>query len=171
MTGSVDDGVDDGVEDGADDGAPRRSPASAAARRGAAPAGRRTALLAVLLLVVVGLAASPAAARVRPLVNADVPDPSIVRTGDGRYVVVGTGEQVVRMSSTDGRRWRLAGPALLDRPGWAGPSGSIWASDLVRLGGRWVLYYAAPVRGLSTPSHCIGVATAGSATGRFRPVG
>lgn len=127
-------------------------------------------LLAVLLAAAVALSAPSAVARVRPLVNGDVPDPSIAQA-NGHYVVVGTGEQVLRLSSRNGRRWRPAGPALLTRPGWAVATGSVWASDIARVRGRWVLYFAAPVRGLSASSRCIGVAVADSPTGRFEPVG
>jgi arabinan endo-1,5-alpha-L-arabinosidase len=133
--------------------------------------GRRTTLLALSLAAVVALTMPAAAGRVRPLVNGDVPDPSIAQTKGKHYVVVGTGEQVLRLSSNNGRRWRLATPALLTRPTWARPTGSIWASDIVRLRGRWVLYYAAPVRGLGINGRCIGVAVARVPTGRFRPTG
>ncbi|GAA1947317.1 hypothetical protein GCM10009798_02960 [Nocardioides panacihumi] len=133
--------------------------------------GRRTALCTALLAGVLALTMPSAVARVRPLVNGDVPDPSIAQTKNKHYVVVGTGDQVLRMSSTNGRRWRLASPALLTRPTWARTTGSVWASDIVRLRGRWVLYYAAPVRGLSSAGRCIGVAVAGNPTGHFRPIG
>jgi arabinan endo-1,5-alpha-L-arabinosidase len=134
-------------------------------------AGRRTALLALVLAGLLALTAPSAVARVRPLVNGDVPDPSIAQTKNKHYVVVGTGEQVLRMSSSNGKRWQLASPALLTRPAWARPAGSIWASDIVKLRGRWVLYYAAPVRGMPASSRCIGAATAASPTGRFSPIG
>jgi beta-xylosidase len=147
-------------------------------RRGGAGGGsarRRTAPLVVLLAGVLALTSAltsaPAVARVRPLVNGDVPDPSIAQTKGKQYVLVGTGTQVLRLSSNNGRRWRPASPALLTRPSWARPRGSVWASDIARVGGRWLLYYAAPVRGLASSSHCIGVATARLPTGRFQPVG
>jgi hypothetical protein len=137
-------------------------------------AGRRTVLIGVVVLtalLVVALTVPASPARVRPLVNGDVPDPSIARTKGKHFVVVGTGEQVLRMSSTNGKRWRMASPALLTRPEWARPRGSIWASDIVRLHGRWVLYFAAPVRRMFADSRCIGVAIAAHATGRFQPDG
>lgn len=133
--------------------------------------GRRTSLLTVLVAAIVALTATAAAAGVRPLVNGDVPDPSIVRAKGKHYVVVATGEQVLRLSSSNARRWRPAPPALVTRPGWARPTGSIWASDIVRLRGRWLLYYAAPVRGLGIDGRCIGVAVADSPTGQFVPTG
>jgi arabinan endo-1,5-alpha-L-arabinosidase len=133
--------------------------------------GRRPALLALVLAAVVALTAPSAAGRVRPLVNGDVPDPSIAQTKGKHYVVVGTGEQVLRLSSSNGRRWQLASPALVTRPSWARATGSVWASDIVRLRGRWVLYFAAPVRGLGINGRCIGVAVASSPTGQFLPTG
>lgn len=155
------------MHEAATEGPERSRPGRGRAR----PRGRRTTLLAVALAAVVALTAPAAAGRVRPLVNGDVPDPSIAVTKGKQYVVVGTGEQVLRLSSSNGRRWRLATPALLTRPTWARPTGSIWASDIVRLRGRWVLYYAAPVRGLGINGRCIGVAIARVPTGHFRPTG
>jgi beta-xylosidase len=128
-------------------------------------------LVAGLVALTLALTGTSAVARVRPLVNGDVADPSIAQTKAEHYVVVGTGAQVLRLSSTNGKRWRLASPALLTRPAWARPAGDIWASDIVRLRGRWVLYYAAPVRGLGSSGRCIGVAVSTHATGTFRPVG
>jgi beta-xylosidase len=60
---------------------------------------------------------------------------------------------------------------LLERPAWARPAGSVWASDIVHLRGRWVLYFAAPVRGLGINGRCIGVAIARVPTGHFEPLG
>jgi arabinan endo-1,5-alpha-L-arabinosidase len=132
---------------------------------------RRTGVVAALVAGLLVLTVPAATAWVRPLANTDVPDPSIARTSGSHLVVVGTGEQVVRMSSPNGRRWRMASNALITRPSWARPTGAIWASEIVRLRGRWVLYYAVPVRGMSASSRCIGVAVANSPTGRFVPRG
>ena len=148
----------------------RENPGSSDDDRGRR-SGRRTAVLALLVAGLLALTSTTAVARVRPLVNGDVPDPSIAQTKSKHYVVVGTGAQVLRLSSTNGRTWRLASPALLTRPAWSRATGDIWASDIVRLRGRWVLYYSAPVRGLASSSRCIGVAVARVPTGRYQPLG
>ncbi|MCY7395760.1 MAG: hypothetical protein LH468_06300, partial [Nocardioides sp.] len=66
-------------------------------------------------------------------------DPSVARYR-GRYVGVSTGGLAPRSeSSSPAGPWRKAGKALTRRPSWATRNG-IWASDLVKVGPRWVLY-------------------------------
>ncbi len=134
---------------------------------------RRLPRLALLTAALLAFALPAYAAPVMPLDDSQsIADPSVVKTKKNKqYVVVGTGEQVVRMTSKNGKRWIAAAPALTTRPTWALASGDIWASDLVQLGGRWLLYFAAPVGGMSSSSRCIGVAVSQSATGNFTPVG
>lgn len=96
-------------------------------------------------------------------------DPAVERTRTG-YVAVATGPLVRRASSRNGRRWKVLPPALERLPAWAARNrGDVWAPDLVRLRGRWVLYFSAPVKGLTSTGRCIGVATARTATGTFVP--
>lgn len=119
-------------------------------------------------------AASAAGAVIYPLqYDQDVADPSVVQARGRRLVVVATGPQVVRGTSSTGRGWRIIDSALVTRPAWADPDPAvdIWAADMARVRGRWVLYYAVPVAGLAPSSRCIGVAVAGRPTGTFRPVG
>ena len=137
-------------------------------RRARRPMPRAALLVAALLALTV-----PAAGGSMPPLewSQTMGDPSVAKTRKKQYVAVATGPQVVRMVSHNGRTWRAAEPALLLRPAWARRKGDIWAADIVRLRKRWVLYYAAPVRGLTATSRCIGVAVARSSTGAFRPVG
>jgi hypothetical protein len=132
--------------------------------------GRRWRLpLAIMILL--SLAVPEAGAVAGPLEHrTSVADPSVARTGPRQYVAVATGPRVPRMVSPNGVRWRQIGPALASRPAWARRGSTIWASDIVHLRGRWLLYYAAPVRGMRATSRCIGVAAARTGTGRFRPV-
>jgi len=134
---------------------------------------RRLPKLALLTALLLSLTLPSYAGPVMPLEHSQsVADPSVVKTKKNKkYVVVGTGEQVVRMTSKNGRRWKAISPALIIRPAWARTSGDIWASELVQLGGRWLLYFAAPVAGMNASSRCIGVAASSSATGQFTPVG
>ena len=131
--------------------------------------GRR---LLLLLTAVLGFTVPSALAAVPPLeFSQAIGDPSVVKTKKQQYVAIATGPQVIRMVSKNGRRWHATAPALAARPSWARPKGEIWAADLVRLGRTWVLYYSAPVYGMTSTSRCIGVATARISTGQFRPVG
>jgi arabinan endo-1,5-alpha-L-arabinosidase len=105
----------------------------------------------------------------RPVIAADVPDPTVVRW-DGRYVAVGTGPFAPRfVSPAPAGPWRSAGRALAELPGWARRDTSIWASDLVPTKNGWLLYFSALVKGLGTDGRCIGVATASSPLGAFEP--
>ena len=133
----------------------------------------RRALVGVLLLLSVAASLLPAAARAdRPdpvLSSGRLGDPAVVRTATG-LVVVATGPLAPRARWEKGEGWRWTKPALARLPGWARP-GDVWASDLGRLDGRWVLYFAAQAPGLGVNRRCIGVATAPTAFDRFRPVG
>ncbi|UDY23248.1 family 43 glycosylhydrolase [Nocardioides sp. Kera G14] len=104
----------------------------------------------------------------RSLTTNDFPDPSVVKTSNG-YVVVGTGPNLPRMTSRNGLAFKAAAPALTRAPAWARGVG-MWAADLVQRGARWVLYFAAPVRGGKSSSHCIGVATGARPDGTFTPL-
>ncbi|GAA1947310.1 hypothetical protein GCM10009798_02950 [Nocardioides panacihumi] len=134
-------------------------------------AGRRHWRLLLAVLTLLALAVPDADAAAGPLEHRrPMADPSVVKTGPRQYVAVATGSRVARLVSPNGVRWRTLGPALAYRPAWARPGNTIWAADLVRVGPRWLLYFAAPVRGMGETSRCIGVAVSRNATGRFRPV-
>ena len=133
---------------------------------------RSTWRLLVAVLILLALAAPEAGAVAGPLEHRQsVADPSVTKAGPRRYVAVATGPRVRRLVSTNGVHWRSVGPALARRPAWARRGSTIWAADVARVGQRWLLYYAAPVRGMGGTSRCIGVAASRTSTGRFRPVG
>lgn len=122
-----------------------------------------------LLLGTPGLAeARPARAPDPVYVDRHFGDPAVVRAG-GKYVAVGTGPLALRAQSPSLRRWADLPPALSRLPRWA-RAGDIWAADLAKVGGRWLLYYSAPVRGLTQTGRCIGVARAKRVTQAFTPV-
>lgn len=130
--------------------------------------GLLTGLLAGLLAGLLG--AGPVAAAPAPVVWDDhVGDPSVIRTPRG-LVIVATGPEIGRLHQAGKREWTWVDPALTRRPSWS-RRGDIWAADVARLGRRYVLYYAAPVRGLGENGRCIGVAVARTPLERFRPVG
>ncbi|MBC2932968.1 family 43 glycosylhydrolase [Nocardioides sp. zg-1228] len=134
-------------------------------------------LLAATLLSVVGPAASgPASAAPaeewvpRPVLNLDFPDPAVVTTPGG-LVAYATGDLVPHAWSRqpDGP-WRRGPSLLTHKPSWS-RAGGVWAVDVARVRGRWLLYYATPVKGMGEHGRCIGVARSRSARGPFRPVG
>lgn len=98
-----------------------------------------------------------------------VADPSVAKTADG-YVMVSTGDDVPRAFSTDGVTWTWGPPALDWLPYWVSDGGSsVWAAEIARIGGQWVLYYSAQAGDISR-GRCIGVATSPTADGEFTPV-
>ncbi|MDH2413186.1 family 43 glycosylhydrolase [Nocardioides sp. CER19] len=133
---------------------------------------RRRWRLVIAVLALLALAVPDAGAVAGPLEHGTaMADPSVAKVGPQRYVAVATGPNVRRLISRNGMRWRPISPALATRPAWARPGSAIWAADLVHVRRRWLLYFAAPVRGMGETSRCIGVAAARTSTGRFRPVG
>jgi arabinan endo-1,5-alpha-L-arabinosidase len=125
-------------------------------------------LTATVLAVVVPAAAEEPAPR--PVLNLDFPDPAVV-AAPGGLVAYATGDRVPHAWSrgADGP-WRRGPSLLTHRPSWS-REGGIWAVDVARVRGRWLLYYATPVRGMGEHGRCIGVARSTAARGPFRPVG
>jgi arabinan endo-1,5-alpha-L-arabinosidase len=135
----------------------------------------RTALVAAVLSSFL-LDAGPAQARPaveeppRPVFAQHFGDPSVV-LGPRRFVATATGGGAPRASApSPSGPWTRAVPALAALPAWA-TGRALWASDLHKVAGRWLLYYAAPVAGLGVDDRCIGVARADAALGSFVPVG
>jgi beta-xylosidase len=127
----------------------------------------------VLLLLPLLAYAAPAQADdhvPHPVLDVDFPDPAVVSTPTG-LVAYATGDLVPHAWShhADGP-WQRGPSLLTHRPSWS-REGGVWAVDVARVGGRWLLYYATPVRGMGEHGRCIGVARADSARGPFRPVG
>ena len=95
-------------------------------------------------------------------------DPTVVRYGGG-YVGVSTGKWAPRAVAPDaGGPWQDIESALMNLPVWA-TSPRIWASDLVRVEGVWILYFSAEVGGLGGGGRCIGAAVAATPVQPFIP--
>jgi RNA polymerase sigma factor (sigma-70 family) len=95
----------------------------------------------------------------------DSPDPFVVADGN-RYVLYSTQVGLLNVpvaTSPDLRHWTPASDALPQLPGWA-VWGRTWAG-VTRLGGRYLLYFAAQHR--ASGRQCIGVAVSVTATGPF----
>lgn len=140
---------------------------------------RRLLVLRVLVVALTlaaaaltGTAASWAGPRpdgpVQPVLTGDFPDPTIAAWRGG-YVSVATGSMAPRaVAPSAAGPWTRTSAALGSLPPWASDD-AVWASDLVRVGGRWRLYFSAPARGLVPGGRCIGVAVAATPVAVFRP--
>jgi beta-xylosidase len=137
--------------------------------------GRWRGIAAALAALVVAVGAAHAhetawvaAAVVVP--GSEVADPSVLDVA-GTLYAYGTntvfGGHVPTLTSTDGRGWRRAGDALPRLPGWAAPSDtySTWAPAVIRLAGRYRLYYT--TRDASRGTECISVASSADPAGPF----
>jgi arabinan endo-1,5-alpha-L-arabinosidase len=78
-------------------------------------------------------------------------DPSTVIAENGKYYVYATGGGLPMSISDDGWTWRRAGGVMAAVPGGKpGPDviarggNNTWAPDVIRVGGRYFLYYSAP---------------------------
>jgi GH43 family beta-xylosidase len=109
------------------------------------------------------------AALANPVVPGDHPDPSLLRAPGGWYATSTSGDWLPAfpiLHSTDLRRWRQVGSVLTRRPRWA--SDDFWAPELVRRGGRVLVYYAARAR---SRRRCVAVASAEVVRGPYRDHG
>jgi arabinan endo-1,5-alpha-L-arabinosidase len=116
-----------------------------------------------------------------PVLDADFPDPAVLKAKDGFYYVYATqGERDGRMNniqvarSSDLVRWDHLGDALPAKPGWAAKTQDFWAPHVAEHGGRYYLYYSAkPDAALTDNSRglCLAVATAARPEGPFTDIG
>ncbi|MCW3796600.1 glycoside hydrolase family 43 protein [Sphingomonas sp. BN140010] len=141
------------------------------------------AMRSVAVLAVIMLASCVSAPQVprnyaNPVLNADFPDPSVIRAGR-RYYAFGTqgGDPVRNIQvavSDDLVHWQAIGDALPVKPSWASRTQDFWAPDVMAAEGRYYLYYSAkPDAALTDASRglCLAVATAERPEGPFRDSG
>jgi arabinan endo-1,5-alpha-L-arabinosidase len=112
-----------------------------------------------------------------PVFEPILADPTVTRATDGAFYAYGTEDDwrdgegprlVPIVRSTNLVEWEYVGEAFASRPDWK-DDGGIWAPEITRQGGRYVLYYSLSVWGDPNPG--IGVATADSPEGPFEDRG
>jgi arabinan endo-1,5-alpha-L-arabinosidase len=142
-------------------------------------------LAAFAALALYGCAGQPLAQSLpphsNPVLDADFPDPAVIRASDGYYYAYATQTerdgkwvnlQVAR--SRDLRSWEHLGDALPAKPAWASKTQDFWAPHVQQADGRYFLYYSAkPDAALSDDKRglCLAVATASSPQGPFTDMG
>ena len=106
----------------------------------------------------------------RLVIDADAPDPSVIRVADTYYAAATSGNKpqaYPRFRSKDLQNWEPMGFVFDKWPEWT--CGSFWAPELFDLCGRTMCYYTA--RQKSDSTSCIGVAMAEGPEGTFKDYG
>ena len=139
--------------------------------------------VAVAALLSLGSCAAPQqispAGYANPVLDADFPDPAVLKAPDGFYYAYATQTerdgkwlnlQVAR--SKDLIHWRHLGDALPIKPAWASKTQDFWAPDVVRDGSRYIIYYSAkPDTADERHGLCLAAATASRPEGPFTDMG
>ena len=102
----------------------------------------------------------------RLVIDADAPDPSVIRVADTYYAAATSGNKphaYQRYRSKDLLTWEPMGFIFDEWPDWT--CGSFWAPELFDLKGRTMCYYTA--RQKSDSTSCVGVAMADGPEGKF----
>jgi arabinan endo-1,5-alpha-L-arabinosidase len=123
--------------------------------------------------------ARPAAASyINPVLDADFPDPAVIKAPDGFYYAYATQTQrsgkwinIQVARSANLTRWQYLGNALR-KPTWASNTQDFWAPHVVRDDKRYIMYFSAKPNA-SDERHglCLGVATSTSPAGPFADIG
>jgi arabinan endo-1,5-alpha-L-arabinosidase len=116
-----------------------------------------------------------------PVLDADFPDPAVIRAPDGFYYAYATqtkaGDKWINIQlarSSDLVTWQPIGDALPTKPGWASKTQDFWAPHVSRHGDTYYMYYSAkPDAALADDKRglCLAVATAGGPQGPFVDMG
>lgn len=138
------------------------------------------ALVAALVLAAphVTPIGATAAASPRAVIQADFPDPDVIRVGSAYYAYStssGAGRVPVASAPSPTGPWTMRGDAFPDKPSWADDclakdDCGWWAPDVSRRAdGRYLMYFTAP--NAKAGRRCVGAAVASSPLGPFRPLG
>lgn len=117
-------------------------------------------------------AAAKAPTYQNPVLDADFPDPQVMKAKDGYFyayatqtLVDGRWENVPAARSRDLVRWERLPDAMPTRPSWASETQNFWAPHVEEVGGRYVMYLSAEPN--ARKGLAIGVAVADSPRGPF----
>ena len=122
---------------------------------------------------------SVTATYVNPVLDADFPDPTVIRAPDGFYYGYATQSQrddkwlnIQVARSPDLVHWQELGDALPAKPNWAATTQDFWAPHVTRDGARYIMYYSAkPDTSDERHGLCLAVATAAAPWGPFVDMG
>ncbi len=125
----------------------------------------RTLVTLIVSILLSSFAANGASAHFIPLQldgQTFIHDPSTIIQDGARYYVFGTGDGITMKSSPDLIHWTNCAPIFDEPPAWttnAVPDfrGLFWAPDIIRLNGKFYLYYAVSTWGKQVSA--IGLAT------------
>jgi len=128
---------------------------------------KMSTLAAILAATCLAAEPSSAACRTTPVIDADFPDPEILRVGQAYYAYATNtaGQKVQVAQSTDLENWTMRKDALPQLPRWA-VAGRTWAPAVAQIDGRFVLYFTA--RNGTTDVQCIGTAISDKPEGPFQ---
>ena len=143
----------------------------------------RMMLASAAAFLALGSCAAPqrlaTAIHANPVIDADFPDPAVLKAPDGFYYAYATQTerdgkwinlQVAR--SKDLVRWQHLGDALPAKPGWASRTQDFWAPHVLRDGARYYMYYSAkPDTSDERHGLCLAVAIATRPQGPFTDMG
>lgn len=108
-----------------------------------------------------------------PVVGYSLPDPTVIRAADGNFYLYATEDirNIPILKSSNLVDWTVIGTAFTDdtRPDFE-PDGGLWAPDINRINGKYVLYYSMSVWG-GERTCGIGVAVADQPEGPFTDKG
>jgi arabinan endo-1,5-alpha-L-arabinosidase len=138
---------------------------------------RTPLLLGLILLAACATVPQSTATFVNPVLDADFPDPAVLKADDGffyAYATQGAGQNIQIARSRDLVGWTKLPDALPAKPAWASKTQDFWAPHVHGADGRYFLYYSAkPDAALTDQSRglCLAVATATRPEGPFTDIG
>lgn len=107
-----------------------------------------------------------------PIIDADFPDPAVIRASNGYFyayatqsVVNGISQNIQAARSLDLETWERLPDALPVKPAWANQTQNFWAPHVVFADGKYIMYYSADPN--ARTGLCLAVATATNPAGPF----
>jgi hypothetical protein len=140
--------------------------------RGARRTGPLLAALTAFLTVLLVAAPDGWAAAPSPVYapSGSIADPGVLRDNGGFYVYSTAAKGTVSHGDEAAGPWKNVGAALdlSDPPSWIATGNAIWAPDVWHTSAGYVMYFSAVATDFGG-QRCIGVATASTAAGPFKP--